>query len=45
MGENLKHYLDNEVSWEVVTVQYGEAYLMAGRSARTGQPVILDPEF
>jgi 1,2-diacylglycerol 3-alpha-glucosyltransferase len=45
LGENLKHYLDEVVSWEVVTRQYHKAYELARRSKRTGRPVALEPEF
>ena len=45
LGENLKHYLDNVVSWEVVARQYQEAYKLARWSARNGQPIVLDLEF
>lgn len=45
LGENLKHYLDNVVSWEVVARQYNEAYRLARRAVLSGQPVVLDMEF
>jgi 1,2-diacylglycerol 3-alpha-glucosyltransferase len=45
LGENLKHYLDHVVSWEVVARQYNEAYELARKAARTDQPVVLDLEF
>ena len=45
LGENLKRYLDGVVCWEVVARQYVEAYKLARRAARTGQPVVLDLEF
>jgi glycosyltransferase involved in cell wall biosynthesis len=45
MGENLKRYLDNVVSWEVVAEQYNEAYKLADDSKRTGKPVLLPMEF
>lgn len=45
LGENLKRYLDNVVSWEVVARQYNEAYKLARKALRTGRPVVLDPEF
>jgi len=45
LGENLKRYLDQVVSWEVVARQYNEAYQMARRAVRTGRPVVLDLEF
>lgn len=45
LGENLKRYLDNVVSWTVVARQYNEAYMLARKAARTGKPVVLDMEF
>ncbi|MCD6304603.1 MAG: glycosyltransferase [Planctomycetes bacterium] len=45
LGENLKRYLDNEVSWEVVANQYAEAYDLARRAQRTGSRVELPLEF
>lgn len=45
LGENLKRYLDEVVSWEVVVRQYHEAYRMARNAAETGSPVTLEPEF
>ena len=45
LGENLKDYLENVVSWEVVSQQYNEAYWLASEAKRTGQPVVLDGEF
>jgi 1,2-diacylglycerol 3-alpha-glucosyltransferase len=45
LGENLKHYLEQVVCWEVVARQYNEAYKLARKAARTGQPVVLDLEF
>ncbi len=45
LGENLKRYLDDVVSWEVVARQYGEAYKLVRRSARTGRPISLELEF
>jgi glycosyltransferase involved in cell wall biosynthesis len=45
LGENLKRYLDEVVSWEVVGGQYNEAYWLAQEAKRTGQPVVLEPEF
>ena len=45
LGENLKRYLDQAVSWEVVARQYNEAYRLARKAARTGTPVVLDLEF
>jgi hypothetical protein len=45
MGENLKAYLDNVVSWNVVAQQYNEAYTLARESKKTGKPVLLPMEF
>ncbi len=45
LGENLRKYLDNVVSWEVVAQQYNEAYELARNAKKTGQPVNLELEF
>ncbi len=45
LGENLKRYLDNTVSWTLVARQYNQAYALARGAKRTGAPVVLDPEF
>jgi len=45
LGENLKRYLDHVVGWEVVARKYNNAYRLARKAARTGEPVILDMEF
>jgi len=45
MGESLKRYLDEVVSWEVVAQRYNEAYKLARSSTRTGKPVLLPLEF
>jgi 1,2-diacylglycerol 3-alpha-glucosyltransferase len=45
LGENLKKYLDEVVSWELVAKQYNEAYELARQSVATGQPVELPLEF
>lgn len=45
LGENLKRYLDEVVSWEVVARQYREAYCLARQAVETGEPVRLEPEF
>ena len=45
MGENLKKYLDEVVSWEVVAGQYEEAYDLARQAVKTGKPVTLPLEF
>jgi glycosyltransferase involved in cell wall biosynthesis len=45
MGENLKTYLDDVVSWDVVAEQYNHAYELAREAVRTGKPVMLPMEF
>jgi len=45
LGENLKKYLDETVSWEVVARQYLEAYQLASRKVRENKPVYFRPEF
>lgn len=45
LGNNLRRYLDQVVSWEVVARQYNEAYALAREAKRTGASVRLDPEF
>jgi len=45
LGESLKKYLDEEVSWELVAKQYTEAYELARESVATGRPVELPLEF
>jgi glycosyltransferase involved in cell wall biosynthesis len=45
LGENLKRYLDEVVSWEVVAQQYNRAYELAREAKRTGTRVCLPPEF
>ncbi len=45
LGENLKRYLDEVVSWEVVARQYNQAYELARQATRSGRPVRLDLEF
>ena len=45
LGNNLKRYLENVVSWEVVARQYSEAYRLANEAKRTGRRVEIDPEF
>lgn len=44
-GENLKRYLEEVVSWDVISEQYNRAYELARAAKRTGSPVILDSEF
>ncbi len=45
MGENLKAYLDEIVSWDVVAEQYNEAYELARDAQKTGKPVLQPMEF
>jgi 1,2-diacylglycerol 3-alpha-glucosyltransferase len=45
LGENLKRYLDNVVSWEVVTAQYNAAYELARAATKAGEKPILPEEF
>jgi len=45
LGENLKQYLDQVVSWELVANQYHEAYELARQSIESGQAVELPLEF
>jgi glycosyltransferase involved in cell wall biosynthesis len=45
LGNNLKRYLDEVVSWEVVANQYNEAYKLARESSKTGHHVKLPAEF
>ena len=45
LGDNLKQYLERVVSWRVVAGQYDEAYELARHATRTGEKVVLQPEF
>lgn len=45
LGEKLRKYLEEVVSWEVVAGQYNEAYKLARKAVRTGKKVVLPPEF
>jgi glycosyltransferase involved in cell wall biosynthesis len=45
LGENLKQYLDNTVSWEIVAEQYNQAYKLARHAKKTGNKVNLELEF
>ena len=45
LGENLKKYLDEVVSWEVIVKKYNEAYKLANEAKKTGKSVVIDPEF
>jgi len=44
-GDNLKRYLDNVVSWDVVAEQYNEAYALARTAKKTGVKPELPMEF
>ncbi len=45
MGNALKIYLDDVVSWDVVANQYNEAYDLARQATKTQEPVLLPLEF
>lgn len=45
LGENVRRYLENVASWEIVARQYDEAYELARRANRTGKKAELAPEF
>ncbi|MFP3937547.1 MAG: glycosyltransferase [Phycisphaerae bacterium] len=45
MGNNLKEYLEQVVSWDVVAEQYNEAHELARQAVKTGKPVQLPLEF
>jgi glycosyltransferase involved in cell wall biosynthesis len=45
LGNNLKKYLEEVVSWEVVAGQYNEAYALARKSIDSGKPIELPLEF
>jgi glycosyltransferase involved in cell wall biosynthesis len=45
LGNNLKKYLDEVVSWDVIARQYREAYRMGAEKVRKGKPVYIRPEF
>ena len=45
LGENLKRYLDEVVSWEVVTGQYNAAYELARAATKIGERPVLPEEF
>ena len=45
LGNNLRDYLENVVSWEVVAAQYDESYQRARVACKTNQPVVLPLEF
>jgi glycosyltransferase involved in cell wall biosynthesis len=45
LGNNLKRYLEQVVSWERVAGQYNKAYELARDAAFFNRPVVLGPEF
>ncbi|HIJ72820.1 MAG TPA: glycosyltransferase, partial [Candidatus Hydrogenedentes bacterium] len=45
LGENLRRYLEDTVSWEIVAHQYLEAYRLAREAKQSGSCVVLDTEF
>jgi len=45
LGENLKQYIDDVVSWDVVCKLYNRAYDLAREAKRKGNPVVVDTEF
>ena len=45
LGDNLRYYLDNVVSWEIVAKQYNEAYELAQDSKLNNHSVNLEKEF
>jgi len=45
LGDNLKKYLEEVVSWDIVAELYGEAYELARQAKRAGHSVELPMEF
>jgi 1,2-diacylglycerol 3-alpha-glucosyltransferase len=45
LSANLKRYLNDVVSWDVVARQYNDAYELANQAKATGNKVELPPEF
>jgi len=45
LAENVRRYLGNEVSWEIVAGQYDEAYRLARKAKQSRQKVELPLEF
>jgi glycosyltransferase involved in cell wall biosynthesis len=45
LGENLKNYLEKVVSWEVIALQYNEAYKLARVAKSSGHRLKIKPEF
>jgi len=45
LGNNLRRYLEEVVSWEIVARQYDEAYELAREAKRSGKKIELPLEF
>ena len=45
LGENLKKYLDDIVSWDVICRLYNRAYDLAREAKQKGSTVVLETEF
>jgi glycosyltransferase involved in cell wall biosynthesis len=45
LGESLKEYLEEVVSWDVVAGSYNRAYELAREAKQTNKPVVIDFEF
>ncbi len=45
LGENLRRYLDDVVSWEIVAKQYLEAYRLVREAKSSSSCINLEPEF
>jgi 1,2-diacylglycerol 3-alpha-glucosyltransferase len=45
LAENVKRYLENEVSWEIVAGQYDQAYRLARKAKQSRDKVVLPLEF
>ncbi|MHC4477473.1 MAG: glycosyltransferase [Planctomycetota bacterium] len=45
LGDRLEHYLDDVVSWGVVTKQYAQAYKLARKAKQSGIPIEFPKEF
>ncbi len=45
LGDNLRKYLEEVVSWEVVARQYNDAYALANEAIRSGKTIELPLEF
>ncbi len=45
LGNNIRRYLENVVTWELVARQYSEAYRLARKATETGEKVSLPDEF